>query len=169
MFKDDFLHIQKISLNAGSISRGSSPLPSFDLDPKLKFHYVSVCDDSASSEIYTVCSDSSESYSECCDIASFRAQEHWQLSAAHIVPLYFVPYSFQMLCCRKMGRNFIDAGALSQVCMLGVLKLGQALLSLYEHLSTFFYFLFHIQPLTPLLCHITWIILLLWSHLLTRS
>ena len=29
-----------------------------------------------------------------CDIASFRVQEHWQVSAAHIVPLSFVPNEF---------------------------------------------------------------------------
>ena len=37
-----------------------------------------------------------ESCSECCDIASFRVQEHWQVSAAHIVPLSFVPGDFQI-------------------------------------------------------------------------
>ena len=29
-----------------------------------------------------------------CDIASFRVQEHWQVSAARIVPLGFVPGEF---------------------------------------------------------------------------
>ena len=38
---------------------------------------VCTCDDSAISE----------SCSKCCDIASFLVQEHWQVSAAHIVPL----------------------------------------------------------------------------------
>ena len=36
----------------------------------------------------------SDVISECCDIASFRVQEHWQVSAAHIVPLSIVPNDF---------------------------------------------------------------------------
>ena len=35
-----------------------------------------------------------ESCSKGCDIASFRVQEHWQVSAAHIVPLSFVLNDF---------------------------------------------------------------------------
>ena len=34
--------------------------------------------------------------SECCDIASFRVQEHWQVSAARIVPLSFVLNEFRI-------------------------------------------------------------------------
>ena len=34
--------------------------------------------------------------SENCDIVSFRVQEHWQVSAAHIVPLSFVLGEFQI-------------------------------------------------------------------------
>ena len=34
--------------------------------------------------------------SEGCDIASFRVQERWQVSAAHIVPLRVVPGKFQI-------------------------------------------------------------------------
>ena len=34
--------------------------------------------------------------SKACDIASFRVQEHWQVSAAHIVPLSFVLGEFQI-------------------------------------------------------------------------
>ena len=49
---------------------------------------VCVCDDSAISE----------SWSECCDIASIRVQECWQVSAACIVPLIFVPYGFWIRC-----------------------------------------------------------------------
>ena len=32
-----------------------------------------------------------ECISEMSDIGSFRVQEHWQVSPAHIVPLSFVP------------------------------------------------------------------------------
>ena len=38
----------------------------------------------------------SEFCSEGCDIASFRVQECWQVSAARIVPLSFVPGDFQI-------------------------------------------------------------------------
>ena len=37
-----------------------------------------------------------ESCSEGCNIASFRVQECWQVSAACIVPLSFVPGKFQI-------------------------------------------------------------------------
>ena len=37
-----------------------------------------------------------ESFSKGCDIASFRVQECWQVSAAHIVPLRIVLVVFQM-------------------------------------------------------------------------
>ena len=38
----------------------------------------------------------SEYVSEGCDIASFRVQEHWQVSAACIVPLSIVPGEFRI-------------------------------------------------------------------------
>ena len=43
-----------------------------------------------------ICDDSlaSECFSEGCDIASFRVQERWQVSAARIVPLSIVPVEF---------------------------------------------------------------------------
>ena len=42
--------------------------------------------------------------SECCDIASFRVQECWQVSAAHIVPLSVVLVKFWI---RKIGRAHV--------------------------------------------------------------
>ena len=50
--------------------------PSSDLASDLEFCSESFCDDFLASG----------SCSEGCDIASFRVQECWQVSAAHIVP-----------------------------------------------------------------------------------
>ena len=83
---------------------------------KLEFHSISVCDDSTSLEMYTVHSDNSELCSKSCDIASFRVQKCWQLSAACIVPLNLILCDFWMLCCKKKGKNFTDA-VLLQVCL----------------------------------------------------
>ena len=46
-------------------------------------------DPSSDSVSNSMCDDfvATESCSKGCDIASFRVQEHWQVSAAHIVPL----------------------------------------------------------------------------------
>ena len=43
--------------------------------------------------------------------ASFRVQECWQVSAAHIVPLSFVLVEFQIRCCKDKGETI-----LVQVC-----------------------------------------------------
>ena len=60
--------------------------PSSNLESELEWYSYSSCDNFLAS---VICS-------EGCDIASFMVQEHWQVSAAHIVPLSFVPVEFQM-------------------------------------------------------------------------
>ena len=58
-----------------------------------------------------------ELWSKELDIASSRVQEHWQVSAVHIVPLGIDFWSVSMNgCCVKRFLNSIDAGALLQVC-----------------------------------------------------
>ena len=54
--------------------------PSSDSVSNLELLSESSCDDVLASVIY----------SECCDIASFRVQECWQVSAAHMVPLSII-------------------------------------------------------------------------------
>ena len=60
--------------------------PSSDLVSDLELVSELCCDGFSTSEFW----------SEGCDIASFRVQECWQVSAAHIVPLSFVPGIFQI-------------------------------------------------------------------------
>ena len=60
--------------------------PSSDLDPDSETFSKSLCDDLVAAE----------SVSKGCDIASFRVQERWQVSAACIVPLSFVPGEFRI-------------------------------------------------------------------------
>ena len=60
--------------------------PSSDLVSDLELVSESSCDDFTAS---ACCS-------EGCDIASFRVQEYWQVSAACIVPLSIVPNVFQI-------------------------------------------------------------------------
>ena len=55
-----------------------------DPSSNLELYSESSCDDFLAS---VICS-------EGCDIASFRVQEHWQVSAACIVPLNIVPVEF---------------------------------------------------------------------------
>ena len=74
---------------------------------------MSVCDDSATLE----------SCSKCCDIISFRVQEHWQLSAACIVPLNVVPCGFWMLCCRKKGEKLTNTGVIAGMPSLPVVTI----------------------------------------------
>ena len=52
-------------------------VPSSDIVSDLELYFESSCDDFLAP---VICS-------EGCDIASFRVQEHWQVSAAHLVPL----------------------------------------------------------------------------------
>ena len=59
--------------------------PSSDSVSDLELVSKSMCDDNLAMECC----------SEGCDIASFRVQERWQVSAACIVSLSFVPGKFQ--------------------------------------------------------------------------
>ena len=60
--------------------------PSSDSVSDLELVSESLCDDFLVSGLI----------SEGCDIASFRVQEHWQVSAARIVPLSIVLGEFQI-------------------------------------------------------------------------
>ena len=62
-----------------------------------------------------------------------------------------------------------DHNSLGVWMLLWLLKLGQALLFTLRTFIHILFISFYIRLLTPLSRHITWIILLLWSHLLTRS
>ena len=67
-----------------NVSSSDAVEPSSDLVSDSELLSESLCDDLSAAE----------SCSEGCDIASFRVQECWQVSAARIVPLSFVPGEF---------------------------------------------------------------------------
>ena len=78
----------KLGGDGNQIERNVSPSdaidPSSDLVSDLELVSESMCDDSLATE----------SCSGGCDIASSTVQEHWQVSAAHIVPLELVSGTF---------------------------------------------------------------------------
>ena len=74
----------KLGSDGNQIERKVSSSDAIDPSSDSELVSESMCDDFLAME----------SCSEGCDIASFRVQECWQVSAAHIVPLGFVPGGF---------------------------------------------------------------------------
>ena len=69
-----------------NVSSSQAVDPSSDLVSKMEVYSDSSCDDCLASEIC----------SKGCDIAAFRVQECWQVSAARMVPLCVVLVEFHI-------------------------------------------------------------------------
>ena len=69
-----------------NVSSSEAVDPSSDSVSNSELVSESMCDDFLAAELC----------SEGCDIASFRVQERWQVSAAHIVPLSIVLNEFRI-------------------------------------------------------------------------
>ena len=78
--------VGKLGSNGYQMERNVSSSEAVDPSSYSELSSESSCDDFLA---LVVCSKG-------CDIASFRVQEHWQVSAVHIVPLSIVPYVFQI-------------------------------------------------------------------------
>ena len=100
-----------------------------------------------------------------------------QTSLGHTVPdqVSYRPYLTEISGCVESKKrifsyiNKMTTTHLGVWMLLWLLKLGQALLFTLRTFIHILFISFYIRLLTPLSHHITWIILLLWSHLLTRS